>query len=487
MKSGILSAGQCHRLISCLNAFSSIQFSFRIIKGHVACGCACTCANTSYSRSVYDNIMSRAAFRAATLILEKIERHGISLDRAFSEIISKVDFKENIIRTYNFAFNSLFYYRAADYLLSSEKIHAPLRRVCAFRVGFTLLIDKKLGFTFEDLKRISGGLLTSKMFRILKKVSRLTFEDILEEIPGNQRLGVKYSIPDWLIVRLLKVMDRSSLENLLRSTMRSMTWIRINSLKENPTKILKKLSQVAVVRKDKDYDYMYEILKGREQLIISSIVKNGYVIIHDKGSAVVVSAISPEKYDYILDMAAAPGIKTSIIAQLTDNTSRIIALDISHGRLSDMKNLLQLWNVLNVDLILCDSTRICLSKYPRKIIIDAPCSNTGAIASDPGLRLALNKRGFDPIKFQKVQYSMLEKAIKDSKKNTTIVYSTCSLLPEEGELVIEKLLANYDIEVDTSNVIGTSGYNTYRIAHKVKRLFPHINKTTGFFIARIYR
>ncbi|RLE75360.1 MAG: hypothetical protein DRJ44_05975, partial [Thermoprotei archaeon] len=175
--------------------------------------------------------MSRAAFRAATLILEKIERHGISLDRAFSETISKVDFKENIIRTYNFAFNSLFYYRAADYLLSSEKIHAPLRRVCAFRVGFTLLIDKKLGFTFEDLKRISGGLLTSKMFRILKKVSRLTFEDILEEIPGNQRLGVKYSIPDWLIVRLLKVMDRSSLENLLRSTMRSMTWIRINSLK----------------------------------------------------------------------------------------------------------------------------------------------------------------------------------------------------------------------------------------------------------------
>ena len=82
---------------------------------------------------------------------------------------------------------------------------------------------------------------------------------------------------------------------------------------------------------------------------------------------------------------------------------------------------------------------------------------------------------------------MLEKAIKDSRKNTTIVYSTCSLLPEEGELVIEKLLANYDIEVDTSNVIGTSGYNTYRIAHKVKRLFPHINKTTGFFIARIYR
>ncbi len=429
--------------------------------------------------------MSKYAFRAATLVLERIERRKISFGKAFTEIVSSTVPRVQQYLAYEYALNGILYYRAADFLLSREGISGSPRRICAFRVGFSLLMNRKFEITLKDLKQMSGGLLTGKMLLLLKKVSKLTFEDFLKEVPPEKRLGVKYSVPNWLVNELSKVMSEREVERLLKATTRPVTWARVNTLKLGKRKLAKKLASIAEIRWDRDYDFMFEVVKGREKLIASPLVKNGFIVIQDKGSAVVVDALSPEVNDIILDLASAPGIKTSLIAQWTGNRARVIAFDISYERMVEMKLLLKKLNVLNVDMTVLDSTRVSLSKRFKKILIDAPCSNTGALSSDPGLRLALRDI-VDVNRFAEIQYAMLDKAVENAEEGGVIVFSTCSLLPQEGEVIVEKIEEKHGVGVDTSGVPGNFGYKEFRVSSKVRRLFPHINRTTGFFIARIY-
>lgn len=429
--------------------------------------------------------MSRYAFRAATLILERIERRKISFDRAFVEIAPLIVPKAHQYLAYEYALNGILYYRAADLLLSREKISSSLRRICAFRVAFSLLMNRRLGITIEDLRLIAGGLLTGKMLELLRKISRISFEDFLKEIPSKKILGVKYAVPDWLVKELLEIMDRKELERLLEAMLKPVTWARINTLKSDKRKIVKKLASLVEVRWDKDYEFMFEVVKGREKLVSSTLVKDGFVVLHDKGSVVVVEALSPKISESILDLAAAPGIKSSLIAQLTKNRARIVAFDISYNRIKDMRSLMKKLNAVNVDLAVLDSTKLKLAKKFKKILVDAPCSNTGALSSDPGLRLALRDIGSID-KFVKIQYAILEKAVENLERGGVVVYSTCSLLPQEGEFIVEKIEEKYGVSIDTNSVLGVSGYRNSHLSSKVRRLFPHINRTTGFFIARIY-
>lgn len=429
--------------------------------------------------------MSRYAFRAATLILERIERRKVSFDRAFIEIAPSIAPKTHQHLAYEYALNGILYYRAADLLLKREKISGSLRRVCAFRVAFSLLMNKKFDLTVDDLKVVSGGLLMGRMLKLLKKIKGITFEDFLKEIPPKNVLGVKYAVPDWLVDELLKVMERKELERLLKAMLKPITWARVNTLKSNRRKIAKKIATLAEIRWDKDYEFMFEIISGRERVISSPLAKDGFILIHDKGSTVVVDALSPKASEDILDLASAPGVKASLIAQMTSDKARILAFDISYNRMREMKNLLRKLNVKNTDLAVLDSTKLRMSRRFKKALVDAPCSNTGALSSDPGLRLAL--RGVMNIdKYAKIQYAMLKNAIENLRKGGVIVYSTCSLLPKEGEFIIEKLEEEYGVVVETDGVLGVPGYRNSRLSSKVRRLFPHINRTTGFFIARIY-
>jgi len=212
-------------------------------------------------------------------------------------------------------------------------------------------------------------------------------------------------------------------------------------------------------------------------------VRDGKAIIQDKASVLTVIALDPAPGDLIYDFAAAPGIKTSLIMQLTENRARVVALDRSPRRLESMKALLKKYGVdtTRVDIALTDSRIISLSRRADLALVDAPCSSSGAIPKDPSIKLLLSKPDI-PAKMKTIQTAMLSNAVNYADR---IVYATCSIFPEEGEEVVLEVISSKDARLEEPKINTPTGYMIYPIWSKVRRTLPHINESEGFFIAKL--
>jgi len=423
----------------------------------------------------------REEIRVATLTLEIIEKRGFSFNRAFKIACNKAKIKNPYIklRSYEVAYKSLTKVYLSDYYLKLRgfrKLH--LRRKCAFRVAFSLVFIN--GLPVRSLSRYTGGLLPRKLLNILGDVDYNYIDQMLERLNYVDRLSIKYSHPKWLVSILASLFDHKELEALLKANDTPTKWIRVNTLKISAERGYRKLeSQGLVVEPDRDFPNLYKVIKSKRPLDEIKGVKEGYFIIQDKASVAAVYELDPSPGDIILDATAAPGLKTQLIAELTEDQATLIATDISEPRLRETKKLLNLYNVKNVDIVLSDSTKIKCSQVD-KVLIDPPCSNSGAIRRDPALRISL--RDISRLnKYVSIQESLI-KNISSINVNDYIVYSTCSLLPNECEAVIDKL-------VDESillkcNVRAIRGYKGFFSSNYTVRYFPHIHDTIGFFISK---
>jgi len=246
------------------------------------------------------------------------------------------------------------------------------------------------------------------------------------------------------------------------------------------------LSKGVVVRKDRDLDYMLEVISYNKPLYQLEEVWKGYIILQDKASAMVVEALEPSEHDTILDMAAAPGVKDTLIMQLTNNSARIIAVDVSLERLKRAKKVMRMYGIdlSKIELVNMDSTRLQLSRAVDKVLIDAPCSSSGAIGKDPAIKIHLKDESWVG-RFLSLQEAMIRRALYLGNK-PYIVYAVCSILPFEGEEQISKLSST--VEVLKPRIPGSPGYSSYGpLARKFKRFYPHIHFTQGFFISKFRR
>ena len=143
----------------------------------------------------------------------------------------------------------------------------------------------------------------------------------------------------------------------------------------------------------------------------------------------------------MLDACAAPGGKTTHMAELMKNTGSIIALDIRKPRLEMIKENCMRLGVTNVKAELLDATKVSslYSKRVDRCLVDAPCSSLGIIQSQPEVRWNRDYRGA-LVKMPQVQYAILDEGSLCVKSKGVLVYAVCSLEPEEGERIIEKFL-----------------------------------------------
>ena len=185
---------------------------------------------------------------------------------------------------------------------------------------------------------------------------------------------------------------------------------------------------------------------GRIAIRDSVLAQSGKVYIQNAASWLPVLALDPKPGDYILDMCAAPGGKTSHIAQCADNNATIVANDNSRPRLHKLQSNLERLHVKNVSYTLHDATRLSHqleSASFDKILLDAPCSGEGMMTLD-------DKKGFESWsvahikRLQKLQKKLIVQAWTLLKPGGTLVYSTCTMAPEENEAVLDYLLRHND-------------------------------------------
>lgn len=205
--------------------------------------------------------------------------------------------------------------------------------------------------------------------------------------------------------------------------------------------------------------------------------EKGYFYAQSLPSMVVAHVLEPEESDVIIDMAAAPGGKTSHIAQLLQNRGEIIAIDKSRNRLKKMEEELKRLGVKNVKLIHMDSRKLPeLEIKADKILLDAPCT---ALGIRP--KLWETRTPKDIMATARYQRHFINAAIRTLRKGGVLVYSTCTLSYEENEENVKYMISK-GLKLERQSIfIASHGIGI----HEVQRFYPHKHLTQGFFIAKL--
>ncbi len=271
--------------------------------------------------------------------------------------------------------------------------------------------------------------------------------------------------------------------------------IRINTLKTNKKEITKRLQKNWDLKEIPWCEEGYWInYKNNERFDVGNLPEHqlGYIYVQDAASMIPPVVLNPQPGDIILDVCAAPGSKTTQISQYTKNQGLIIANDAQGKRLSALGINLQRCGATNVLITKMDGEKIKKHNEYDKILLDAPCSGTGTIRRSykiaqmwsPGLVKRMKK----------IQTKLLKNAFNLLKKGGTLVYSTCTLEPEENEEVISQLLEqNKDAKLEEINLkINRSkpikefdGKKYLSEVDKCLRIYPQDNDSEGFFVAKI--
>jgi NOL1/NOP2/sun family putative RNA methylase len=199
--------------------------------------------------------------------------------------------------------------------------------------------------------------------------------------------------------------------------------------------------------------------------------------------------LNPKEDDIVIDMCAAPGGKTTQLAQLMNNKGKIIAIESSNVRIKSLIYNLRRCGVRNTTVLNMDATKINgLEIHPKKILLDAPCSGEGIIREDPSRKKS--KSPDDIKRYMGIQMELLMAAVKSIIPGGYVMYSTCSIAPEENEFIIQNLLESYK-KVDIEPINDNWGYPGFTKVFdvelsedlvKARRYYPHIHNTDGFFI-----
>ena len=304
-----------------------------------------------------------------------------------------------------------------------------------------------------------------------------------DEITDTQRLAYKYFHPTWYVSYLYDKFGENMTQNLIKPV-KYPNYIRVNTLKGN-SKIDTLYEQGFQLASEPDLTNTYRLLDDKGVTKTESY-RNGFFIRQDKASILVGEIADPKPGETVLDVCAAPGIKTSHLAQIMGNTGRIISVDYDERRLKSWKVLMDRLGVENAESVLADASKpYSLPDVEADLVlVDPPCTGTGLLHKSPSSKWRLTPRSIDNM--AGLQKKILWNSVDHLRDGGTLVYSTCSVTIEENEGVINSLLdrAPEFRLVESSPRIGDTGLNG---VNEAQRLYPHKHACNGFFIAKLVK
>jgi 25S rRNA (cytosine2870-C5)-methyltransferase len=217
----------------------------------------------------------------------------------------------------------------------------------------------------------------------------------------------------------------------------------------------------------------------------------GHYMLQSAVSFLPVMALAPQEHERVLDMSAAPGGKTTYIAQLMKNTGVLFANDVSEARIKSLNANIQRLGVTNCIVTNYDGVGFNrVMKNFDRVLLDAPCTGAGIISRDKSIKTS--KQGIDVQHSAQQQRKLLVSALDCCKVGGYVVYSTCSFLVEEDEAVVDYALRSRHCEVVEMGLpFGRPGFVKYRHARyhpsvaMSRRYFPHVHNMDGFFVCKL--
>ena len=309
------------------------------------------------------------------------------------------------------------------------------------------------------------------------------------DFPSDQRskeIARKYGYDEFIIRRWLRFFGEDALK-LVEAFERGIPkYIRVNTLKISESELLKRLESRGFRLERTEVPYCYEVVEERYSMGATPEYLMGYYYIMDKSSCVPPLVLQPKPEEIVVDLSASPGGKTTFLAMLMQNRGVILAVEPQKERLQALIDNVNRMGAMNVAILNIDGRDFPkLGIKADKVLLDAPCSGEGIIFKDESRK---RDRGMEDIAFcSSLQRELILSAFDSLKPGGILVYSTCSLAPEENELVIEYLLDKREAEL-LEVEYGEKALNlTKRDLSKAKRFYPHIHRCAGFFVAKIIK
>lgn len=299
-------------------------------------------------------------------------------------------------------------------------------------------------------------------------------------LPKDMTKGtsIKYSVPEWLVDRLLKEYPKDVATNILEtSVQKAPTFFRVNNALCSDIECIQSLGLNC--QKVERLEHCYELLNG--DITSTDAFKNGFLHVQDISSQMCCMALNPQPNDVVLDICSAPGGKTFTIAETMNNFGKVYAFDLHENRVRLISNGAKRLHLTNVISQVGDGSKFNDTlPLADKVLCDVPCSGLGVIRRKPEIKY---KNPKDFINLPNIQYKILETSSRYLKVGGELIYSTCTLNRAENDDVIDKFLK------ENPNFVGVSylenlgePFGTYKTT-----LCPKYFNGDGFFISKIRR
>ena len=328
---------------------------------------------------------------------------------------------------------------------------------------------------------------------VLRNVEKNDYEEFFNITNNVEKISKTTSMPEWIICELLKNKDIEVVENICNNLIKkSHITIRINTLKTNKEQLQKLFDEKRIKYINTKFDD-FLILIGTKNISNNDLFKKGLYTVQDISAGLTVNVLNPKENECVLDVCAAPGGKTTYIAEKMNNKGYIEAWDIYEHKL---KLIQDNSNRLGIDIIktnLQDAT-VFKDEYKNKfdkILLDVPCMGIGVIKRKPDIKW--KRKPEDILEITKIQKQILINCSKYLKSGGELVYSTCSLFKEENEnLVNDFVKNNLEFQIIHNQLyqeLFDEQYEKKFISSndcKYIELMPNDYKD-GFFICKIYK
>ncbi len=310
------------------------------------------------------------------------------------------------------------------------------------------------------------------------------------------KLAQDYGYLPYMIERYIQFLgEDGTIELLMANEKPLIPSIRTNTLKITPSDLEIRLKKKGFkLEKIEWIPYAFRAIKETSNLGSSHEFLQGYYYLQNIASMLPPVILNPKPDDVVIDMCAAPGSKATHLAQLMTNEGTLILIDRNRNRIPALEMNIRRMGIINSIIINMDA--IYLSKLnirAPKILLDAPCTGEGLIRQDPKRKKSRKMRDIENM--ASIQKKLLTAGLDALEFNGELLYSTCSIAPEENELVVHEVLEK-DNKFGISKIpknFGVSGLTEVygkSLRDDLKysqRLYPHIHHTIGFYFCLLKR
>ncbi len=409
-----------------------------------------------------------------------------AIDRAFAtEIVyGTVKWKLTLDRTIA-AYSNIKIEKLSPWILNILRIGA-YQILHMTKVPQSAACNESVNLAGRYGHKASAGFVNAVLRNIARNGGRIELPSRQEDPAGY--FAVKYSYPKWLTEKYIGLFGDEFTESLLEAGngIPELT-VRANTLKTSASGLVGKLGADCIEAIRGKYSSEAVIIKNAVSIGTLAAFKEGLFQVQDQSSMLPAAVLAPLPGERVLDACSAPGGKATHMAQLMQNRGTVLARDIHEHKLKLIEDAAKR---LGIDIIKCELHDAALPDSSEegsfdRVLLDAPCTGLGIVKRKPDIKWARETKDIEGI--TALQKKLLQTVSQNVKPGGSLVYSTCTILPEENEAVVNEFLqknGNFEA-VDIAQFLP-AGLAEYAKGCMLQT-YPNRDGIDGFFVARLKR